>query len=180
MTLRGHLAPITRLIHSSFKGLLYSASLDSSTCVWSLPSGFHTTFAPFDSSRAREELVGHTDAVWDLALIRDDSLLISGGADGAIKDWDMGSPSRFGQLKLSWGSSRLDSNEEESNSSESIGATALESIKSDLKKVAVAYQNAVIKIFDVDTGRQVGSLEWETSLGNTNFLVSLRRSDCVL
>ena len=151
LTLRGHSAPITRLVHAPSKNLLYSASMDSSIRVWALPPAPHTTYAPYDSTRARGELIGHTDAVWDLALVRDESALSSCGAEGSVKVWEVGSGSGVGTLKLSWGYDGLD-NDEESN--EAPGATCLEPIKTDLKKVAVGYSNAVVKIFDIDTGRQ--------------------------
>ncbi|KAG2738695.1 hypothetical protein P692DRAFT_201730728, partial [Suillus brevipes Sb2] len=40
--------------------------------IWALPSPSHTTYAPYDDSSARGELVGHIDAIWDLALVRDE------------------------------------------------------------------------------------------------------------
>ncbi|KAI5124053.1 hypothetical protein M0805_003882 [Coniferiporia weirii] len=161
LTLRGHTAAITTLVHSPSKRLLYSASLDSSIRVWSLPPVSYTTYAPYDPTRVRGELVGHTDAVWGLALIRDESILVSCGSEGSVKVWDVGSASGVGALKLSWGYFGLESEWEDP--AEPPGATCLEAIKSDLKKVAVGYQNAVVKIFDVDTGKEVLMLQCETS-----------------
>ncbi|KDQ60581.1 hypothetical protein JAAARDRAFT_31547 [Jaapia argillacea MUCL 33604] len=158
LTLRGHSAGITRLIVSPSKHLLYSASLDSSIRVWALPPPSHTTYAPYDRSRARGELIGHTDAVWDLALVRDESTLISCGAEGSVKIWDVSGPSGGGSLKLTWGYYGLDSQSEEPGEEEAPGATAVEAIKVDLKKVAVAYQNAVIKIFDIESGKELAQL----------------------
>lgn len=162
LTLRGHTAAITSLTHSPSKRLLYSASLDSSIRVWILPASGHTTYAPYDATRARGELIGHTDAVWGLALLRDESLLVSCGSEGSVKVWEVGSTSGVGSLKLSWGFNGLDSEEE---TSESPGATCLEPIKSDLKKVAVGYSNSVTKIFDIDTGKQQLALQPELSEG---------------
>jgi len=42
------------------------------------------------------------------------------------------------------------------------GATAVEAIKADLKKVAVAYQNAVVKIFDIESGKEISRLSSES------------------
>ncbi|KAF5391840.1 hypothetical protein D9757_001679 [Collybiopsis confluens] len=166
LTLRGHSAAITRLIHAPSKNLLYSASLDSSIRVWSLPSPSHTTYAPYDETRFRGQLVGHTDAVWDLALARDESTLISCGAEGAVKVWDV-SGSSAGALKLTWGWLGIDgindgSLDEDRNGP---GATSVEAIKSDLRKVAVAYQNAVVKIFDIETGKELSRLSSDISYG---------------
>lgn len=163
LTLRGHSAAITRLVHAPSKGLLYSASLDSSIRIWALPPQNHTTYAPYDATRARGELIGHTDAVWDLALVRDESTLISCGAEGAVKVWDVSGPSGGGSLRLSWTYNGLDSSRDdlESDTDDLPGATAVEAIKTDLKKVAVAYQNSIIKIFDIETGKEVSRLQGE-------------------
>ncbi|KAI6019608.1 WD40-repeat-containing domain protein [Pisolithus orientalis] len=142
LTLRGHSAGITCLVHSPTCHLIYSASLDSSIRVWSLPSPSHTTYAPYDSTTARGELIGHTDAVWDLALVRDESTLISCGAEGTVKVWDVGVPGG-GALRLTQ------------------APTSVEAIKTELKNVAVAYQNAVVKIFEIETGKEVSRLPTE-------------------
>ncbi|KAJ3806601.1 WD40 repeat-like protein [Lentinula lateritia] len=168
ITLRGHSAAITRLIHAPSKRLLYSASLDSSIRVWALPSPSHTTYAPYDDSTFRGHLVGHTDAVWDLALARDESTLISCGAEGAVKVWDVGGPSP-GALKLTWGWLGVDgiSDAPTDDNRDAPGATSIEAIKSDLKKVAVAYQNAVVKIFDIETGKELSRLGSDMSYDGT-------------
>lgn len=167
LTLRGHSAAITRLIHSASKQLLYSASLDSSIRVWALPSPSHTTYAPYDETCARGELIGHTDAVWDLALVRDESTLISCGSEGIVKVWDVSGPSGGGSLKLSWGWSGLENPDELTGETGAPGATSVEAIKTDLKKVAVAYQNAVIKIFDIESGKETSRLASDISYGES-------------
>ncbi|KAF8964117.1 WD40-repeat-containing domain protein [Flammula alnicola] len=167
LTLRGHSAAITRLIHSPSKQLLYSASLDSSIRIWALPNPSHTTYAPYDETRSRGELVGHTDAVWDLALVRDESTLISCGAEGAVKVWDVSGPSGGGSLKLTWGWHGVEHGDEMHENPDTPGATSVEAIKTDLKKVAVAYQNAIVKIFDIETGKEVSRLESDMSYDGT-------------
>jgi len=168
LTLRGHAAAITRLIHSPSKQLLYSASLDFSIRIWALPSASHTTYAPYDETRSRGELVGHTDAVWDLALVRDESTLISCGAEGSVKVWDVSGPSGGGSLKLTWGWYGVENPDDMHENPDMPGATAVEAIKTDLKKVAVAYQNAVVKIFDIETGKELSRLESDMSYDGTS------------
>jgi len=174
LTLRGHSAAITRLIIAPSKQLIYSASLDSTVRVWVLPSSTHSTYAPFDASRLRGELIGHTDAVWDLALVRDECTLISGGAEGAVKVWDVSDSSGRGSLRLSWTYNGVDYDGEESD--DLPGVTAVEAIKVDLKKVAVAYQNATIKIFDIVHGKELAVLHGESGsdggLSQANSIVS--------
>jgi striatin 1/3/4 len=165
LTLRGHSAAVTRLIHAPSKGLLYSASLDSSIRVWQLPAPSHTTYAPYDETCSHGELIGHTDAVWDLALVRDEGTLISCGAEGSVKIWDVSSPSGRGQLRLTWGWSGLENHDDLHEDSGAPGATSVEAIKTDLKKVAVAYQNAVVKIFDIESGKEVSRLQTDMSYG---------------
>ncbi|KAI6129130.1 WD40-repeat-containing domain protein [Pisolithus croceorrhizus] len=167
LTLRGHSAGITCLVHSPTRHLIYSASLDSSIRVWSLPSPSHTTYAPYDHTAVRGELIGHTDAVWDLALVRDESTLISCGAEGAVKVWDVGLPGG-GALRLSWGYHGLDGESgEDEEDKENPGATSVEAIKTELKHVAVAYQNAVVKIFEIETGKEVSRLPTDTTYDGT-------------
>ncbi|PPQ70913.1 hypothetical protein CVT24_009975 [Panaeolus cyanescens] len=167
LTLRGHSAAITRLIHSPSKQLLYSASLDSSIRVWALPATSHTTYAPYDETRSRGELIGHTDAVWDLALVRDEGTLISCGAEGSVKVWDVSDPLVGGSLKLTWGWHGVENQDELVENPDVPGATAVEALKTDLKKVAVAYQNAIVKIFDIETGKELQRLESDTTYDGT-------------
>ncbi|KAG6832732.1 hypothetical protein H0H92_012304 [Tricholoma furcatifolium] len=168
LTLRGHSAAITRLIHAPMKGLIYSASLDSSIRVWALPAPSHTAYAHYDETRARGELIGHTDAVWDLALVRDESTLISCGAEGTVKVWDVSGPSGSGSLRLTWGWNGLENPDELRPEDSTIpGATAVEALKTDLKKVAVAYQNAVVKVFDIETGKELSRLQSDMSYDGT-------------
>ena len=167
LTLRGHSAAITKLIHVPSKHALISASLDFSIRIWSLPPQSHTTYAPYDGSRAIGELIGHTDAVWDLALVRDDSSLISCGAEGLVKVWEI--TATGGNLYLSWSYNGLNENGEEvrteGDPEYTPGATAVEAIKTDLKRVAVAYQNTVVKIFDIETGKEEMKLQPEIIAG---------------
>ena len=54
--------------------------MDSTIRAWALPNPAAGTYAPYDATRARGELIGHTDVVWDLALVRDERTLVSAGA----------------------------------------------------------------------------------------------------
>ncbi len=169
ITLRGHSAPITRLVIAGTKNLLFSASLDSTICVWAIPSAEQPVYGPFDASRLHATLVGHTDAVWDLALLRDDTILVSGGADGAVKVWDLSSSSA--QLKLSWGYDGVGGESEAGHA-----VTCVEAIKSELKKVAVAYGNAIIKLFDVDSGVELSIIQGDATYGTWEGFSHLRIS----
>lgn len=162
VTLRGHSASITSLAVAPHHGIVYSASLDSTIRVWAIPPPQHTTYSPYEAATSQGELVGHTDAVWGIALLREGSILVSCGADGMVKVWDVGT-SRPGSLRLSWGYGGVGV-DVASGSAETdvIGATAVEAIKTNLKWVAVAYRNGIVKIFEVETGKEVAALESET------------------
>lgn len=184
MTLRAHTAPITALAHSASRRLLYSASLDATIRVWQLPSANRTTYAPFETSTGVPiaTLVGHTDAVWDCVLVRNESALVSCGSEGTVKIWDVGpaallrpssasglptSEGNAGKLLLSWSYNGTDgpAASEINGKPEAHGATSLAAIRTDLRKVAVAYRNAVVKIFDLETGKETARLPSDVSYG---------------
>ncbi|KAG8907590.1 Mitochondrial fission protein [Tulasnella sp. 403] len=76
MTLASHSAPITALDFSEPYGVLVSASQDDSTRVWDLCTGDEIG-----------RLKGHRGTVKCMQV--DDSICITGGADGSIRVWDL-------------------------------------------------------------------------------------------
>jgi len=82
--------------------------------------------------------------------------------------WDVSGPSA-GALKLTWGWLGIDGISDGTSYDErdAPGATSVEAIKSDLKKVAIAYQNAVVKIFDIETGKELSRLQSDISYDGT-------------
>lgn len=105
--------------------------------------------------------------MWDLALVRDDNTLISCGAEGSVKVWEI--TTTGSSLRLSWSYNGLNDDGEEikveDETEDTPGATAVEAIKMDLKRVAVAYQNTVVKIFDIETGKEQMKLQPEIVAG---------------
>jgi hypothetical protein len=79
--------------------------------------------------------------------------------------WDVSDASGCGSLRLSWTYNGVDYDGDESD--DLPGVTAVEAIKVDLKKVAVAYQNATIKIFDVVHGKELAVLHGESGSGKS-------------
>ena len=111
--------------------------------------------------------------MWDLALVRDESTLISCDAEGSVKVWDVSGPSGGGSLRLSWSYDGLDvssDGELTADNGDVPGATAVEAIKTDLKKVAVAYQNVIIKIFDIETGKELMKLHSDVTQGKISWV----------
>lgn len=161
ITLRGHTAAVTCLVASSH-GLLFSASMDASIRIWSFPPESLQPYTAYDPSYFRGELVGHTDVVWGLALVRDGTWLASGSADGMVKVWEVSD--KGGNLRLSWGYNGTDSEQEEALP---VPVVAVEGIKTDLKKVAVAYANCIIKVFDIETGKELAKLATDETYDGT-------------
>lgn len=108
--------------------------------------------------------IGHTDTVWDIRLfplsVSSSQLLASISADGALKIWDTetkGSP-----LRSSWGYNGLEPSEwAEPTQAYTSGLTklpvptGLDFCPTDLKKMVVSYSNSVIKLFDIETGKEI-------------------------
>lgn len=69
---------------------------------------------------------------------------------------------------LTWGYNGLESEANLEEDSDAPGATAVEAIKVDLKKVAVAYQTSVIKIFDIQTGKELSRIQGADNQGTTS------------
>lgn len=105
-TYRGHTMPITTVLACSPLDQVFSASMDSTIRVWTLPPASADPYAPYDASRAVQLLEGHTDAVWDLVMLppsppssaasasngsggrKGKARLVSIGADNTLKVWE--------------------------------------------------------------------------------------------
>ena len=95
------------------------------------------------------EVKGNVKVLRNLWLKRIVNLRVS------IEVWDVSGPSGGGSLKSSWSYNGLDTSSDLSPEGDLPGATAVEAIKTDLKKVAVGYQTAVIKIFEIESGKEL-------------------------
>ena len=170
-TYRGHSSAITSLCTSATTQRIYSSSLDSTVQVWALPPKDREPYAPFDPSLNLLRLEGHTDGVWDTCLLggtsSDKEVLATASADGTVKVWDV-SPSRTaeqgGDLKLSWTAQGTESAGDQQQQSKPI-PTSLALCQSDMTKLAVAYQDALVRIFDTETGRLVLTLQSNEGYG---------------
>ena len=93
MTYRGHTAAITSVLASSALQLVFSASLDSTIRIWELPSPDRDPYGSYDPSLSVQKLIGHSEAIWDLCLLpnqssgQSQSRLASASADGTVKVW---------------------------------------------------------------------------------------------
>ncbi|CAO3644735.1 unnamed protein product [Cunninghamella blakesleeana] len=153
-TYRGHHNIITHLAISSEQNRVYSSSLDSTIRVWRLPTDQHGPFSPVDPSLYITTFIGHTDAIWDFKLSPHSShLLASASADGKIKIWDTEGSDQL--LKRSWDYDGILENESNSSSNHKVSPTCVDFCRTDPSKLIVSYNNAKIKLFDIETGKLI-------------------------
>lgn len=196
-TYRGHALPITSLCISNTTGRIYSASLDSTIGVWAIPAGDGEAYTPFDPAMNIGRLEGHTDGVWDVCLLEQPStstetgqsvvkeMIATASADGTVKIWDVtpntaatttsSGPAPLppgGSLRLSWTHTGTDGEDEEANADPeakktAVVPTSLALCQDDMTKLAVAYQDAKIRIFEVATGKLLMTLKGDESYGES-------------
>ncbi|KAF9950501.1 hypothetical protein BGZ72_007859 [Mortierella alpina] len=156
-TYRGHTKTITSVAISAELNKCFSASADSTIRSYKLVPMNKETYARLDPTLPQTTFIGHTDAVWDIRLfplsISSSQLLGSISADGTLKIWDTetkGSP-----LRSSWGYHGQQSSPIAATSKALPVPTGLDFCPTDLKKVIVSYSNSVMKLFDIETGKDV-------------------------
>ncbi|KAF8947003.1 hypothetical protein BGZ47_010665 [Haplosporangium gracile] len=167
-TYRGHTKAITAVAISADQDKCFSASMDSTVRSWKLVPMNKEAFSRLDPEIPMSSFIGHTDTVWDIRLfplsISSSQLLASISADGALKIWDTetkGSP-----LRSSWGYNGLEPSEcAEPTEAYTPGLiklpvpTGLDFCPTDLKKMVVSYSNSVIKLFDIETGKEISAFK---------------------
>ncbi|KAK3817508.1 MAG: WD40-repeat-containing domain protein [Benniella sp.] len=175
-TYRGHTKPITAVAISADQNKCFSASMDSTVRSWKLVPMDKETYSRFDPSLPMSSFIGHTDTVWDIRLfplsVASSQLLASISADGALKIWDTetkGSP-----LRSSWGYHGLEASElMEPTAAHTSGLanlpvpTSLDFCPTDLRKLVVSYSNAVTKLFDIETGKEILAFKSNESYDGT-------------
>jgi striatin 1/3/4 len=100
--------------------------------------------------------------------------LASISADGALKIWDTetnGSP-----LRSSWGYNGLEPSEWKKPAEAYTPGliklpvpTGLDFCPTDLKKMVVSYSNSVIKLFDIETGKEILTFKSNETYGKHSF-----------
>ncbi|GJN94572.1 hypothetical protein Rhopal_007655-T1 [Rhodotorula paludigena] len=177
MTLRGHTAPVTALAiipssSSTSDPTLFSASLDSTIRVWALPVAPHKTYDPVDPTVLLGVLEPNADAVWGLATFAQGDRIACITADGAIQVWDW----QEGKMLASWtyGTDGTSDDAPTGSLKKRLApqptpiAVTVVSLESDdgagvKELLAVAFQNAVVKLFDPSTGDEAQRLEADKS-----------------
>ncbi|KAF6210878.1 hypothetical protein GE061_013989 [Apolygus lucorum] len=144
-TFRGHSGPVLCLTMNASGDQTYSAGTDGIINCWNLPPVNIDPYDSFESSVLKSRLVGHTDAVWDLATPTDLGYLqqiLSCSADGTLKVW---SPGAKAELLHTY-------------SSEQDGIpTSCDYAGTD--KMVAAFTSGHSILFDLETGKPVTRLE---------------------
>ncbi|KAG0351051.1 hypothetical protein BG005_009466 [Podila minutissima] len=176
-TYRGHTKAITSVAISADHNKCFSGSMDSTIRAWKMVPMNRETYSRHDPTLALSSFIGHTDSVWDLRLfplsISSSQLLASISADGALKIWDTetkGSP-----LRSSWGYNGLETSAllepagpYTSGLTKLPTPTGLDFCPTDLKKMVVSYSNSVIKLFDIETGKEILAFKSDETYDGTN------------
>ncbi|KAJ3296021.1 hypothetical protein HK104_002052 [Borealophlyctis nickersoniae] len=160
VTLRGHTAALTALAISGDGERCFTGSVDATIRAWKLPPLTQDPYAPYNASLKQHTYVGHSDAIWDLKLhplSQAYPVLASASSDGAIKLWDI-TPGSWGLKTTLWynglNHEGVSTSSKNSDHAGLQNPTTLDWVCSDHKRIAVAYQNSVVKIFDVETGEE--------------------------
>jgi len=144
----------------SYTGIIFSGSLDATIRSWRAPGPEYDTYSAYDPSLTLETLVGHTDSVWDLALLpsreHEQGYLLSASADGTIKVWDT-SPlytnAKGFRLLKSWSYSGLQGSRGD-KADEPI-PLSIAPYHPDYRIVLVGFNNGKIKAFNIESGAAV-------------------------
>lgn len=174
MTHRGHTGPVTALAVSrpSATGeepVLFSASLDSTIRIWAFPRPDHDTYDPVDTSLPQGALAPDADAVWGLASLSRGRLACI-AADGTVQVWDWRAQERL--ASWTYGAAEPAKGSLRKRPAHVPTPTALAAVEVELEDsvgvkeyLVVAFQNAVVKVFDAEVGREVKRLGADETSG---------------
>ncbi|BGP66592.1 1,2-dihydroxy-3-keto-5-methylthiopentene dioxygenase [Rhodotorula toruloides] len=174
VTYRGHTAPVTALLvtraSEKSEAVVVSASLDSNVRLWRLPDHSRSTYDPVDSELLLAVFETHGDAVWGLADLSDSttSRIACITASGAIQEWDL----ETGVMTASYTWGEPDAASQGSlkkRLQQRPTPTAITTAVVDGEQLlAVAFQNAVVKLFRPSSGEEVKRVDANESYNGTS------------
>ena len=176
-TLRGHEAGVRCLVYSKKLNKLFSGSLDASIRQWTLPEETPMKDDPIFDSLQSTVFAKNTHAVHDMSLFalngKEDALLATVCADGTVKLWltEEASPAPF----LSWDYYGTDPDAEVKMERPSMASlplpTSVTSCPADLRICAVSFSNGALKLFDLNSGRELKHFASPSSSSRINAVV---------
>ena len=176
-TLRGHEAGVRCLVYSKKLNKLFSGSLDASIRQWTLPEETPMKDDPILDSLQSTVFAKNTHAVHDMSLFalngKEDALLATVCADGTVKLWltEEASPAPF----LSWDYYGTDPDAEVKHERSSMTSlplpTSITACPADLRICAVSFSNGALKLFDLNSGRELKHFASPSSSSRINAVV---------
>ena len=176
-TLRGHEAGVRCLVYSKKLNKLFSGSLDASIRQWTLPEETPMKDDPILDSLQSTVFAKNTHAVHDMSLFalngKEDALLATVCADGTVKLWltEEASPAPF----LSWDYYGTDPDAEVKHERSSMTSlplpTSVTACPADLRICAVSFSNGALKLFDLNSGRELKHFASPSSSSRINAVV---------
>jgi striatin 1/3/4 len=125
-----------------------------------------------ESKLKQHTYVGHSDAVWDIRshpMASQRPILASCSADGSVKVWDTGEAARGLKSTIWFGGSRANG-VGCGDQRDAPNPTSLDWVQPELTRLAVAYQNSVVKVFDIAVGTEVLTLKSDETFGTFIFI----------
>ncbi|EMR09265.1 hypothetical protein PNEG_02599 [Pneumocystis murina B123] len=162
ITYRGHSGIVTNVCIALEANKIFSSGIDSSIRCWKIPEPQRNIYAPIDDCTLPSIFAGHSNAVWDLSFQPVSSLLASISADGTIKLWDINHTDSSPLL------STLNFHGNNLNKSSSAIPTSITFLNNDIRKISVSWNNAIIRIYDIETGSCVLELRNDEIYDGTN------------
>ncbi|KAI8826550.1 WD40-repeat-containing domain protein [Fimicolochytrium jonesii] len=160
-TLRGHTEPLTSLALSADGSTCFTGSVDATIRAWRIPPPSRDPYGSYHEANQYKlhTYVGHSDVIWDLKLHplpQQSPWLASVSGDGALKLWNT-TPDEWGLRTTLWynGASHGGAINEPGGTTEGQNPTSVDWIYTNLNRLAVSYQNSMVKIFDPETGQEV-------------------------
>ncbi|KAI6227112.1 hypothetical protein M3Y95_00692300 [Aphelenchoides besseyi] len=146
-TFRGHKGPIITMDMTATGDMFFTGGHDGSVCCWELPSFNIPTYDQYDRKLLTECFKGHTDIVWAVAYHSSSNRLISGGADGTIRLWELGTTKdeqlNDPQLKLF------------EAPTEKARLRSLDLVSTETQQLLTAYSEQYAGILDLETDRRI-------------------------
>ncbi|KAI5622241.1 striatin-4, partial [Silurus asotus] len=151
-TFRGHSGAVLSLAMGEEGKYCYSGGLDGSIRCWKSPDLNVDPYDNYGKSPACAVLLGHEDAVWDLAYSSTLKRLASCSADGTVRIWNPQSSTPC---------ITIFNKEQERGTPTSIAFGNV-----DLSQAVVSFDNGETVLYDLNTEQSIMVLEAQTNEGN--------------
>ncbi|KAF7699810.1 hypothetical protein HF521_002768 [Silurus meridionalis] len=151
-TFRGHSGAVLSLAMGEEGKYCYSGGLDGSIRCWKSPDLNVDPYDNYDQGVESAVLLGHEDAVWDLAYSSTLKRLASCSADGTVRIWDPQSSTPC---------ITIFNKEQERGTPTSIAFGNV-----DLSQAVVSFDTGETVLYDLNTEQSIMVLEAQTNEGN--------------